>query len=80
MKSIKKYLQDPNIVATEVAQYTNSLLLPEDNEETVQKYPEEQRSATGKLQDASLLLIKKWLRKLFVRPDKMNDKDYKKLV
>ena len=60
--------------------YTKYLLVLEDNKETVQKYLEEQRSETGKFQDTSLLLIKKCLEKLFVRPDKMIYKDYKKLV
>ena len=60
-KVLEKYLQGLNTVATKVAQYTNSLLLPEDNKETVQKYLEEQRSETGRLQDASLPLIKRWL-------------------
>ena len=67
-------------MATKVAQYTNSLLLPEDNKETVQKYLEKKRSETGRLQDTSLPLIKRWLERPFVRPDKMNDEDYKKLV
>ena len=79
-KLMERHLQKNKGGATEVAQYTHALLLPENSTDTVEIYSEEHRSATGKLQDKRLPSIKQWLKRPFVKPEGMTDKDYKHLV
>ena len=79
-KALEKYLQKEKGAATKIAQYTNALLLPKDSKGMEEKYMENHRSITGKLQDEKLPLIKKWLEKPFIQPEGVDDQDYKKLV
>jgi hypothetical protein len=79
-KAMQKHLENVKNTGAEIAQYTNTLLLPKDDEEALEKYSEEHRSVTGKLQDERLPLIIKWLKQPFVNPNEMDNKDYKKLV
>ena len=72
--------KDPN--ATKVAQFTSQHILPdiEAEKETGIEYPESQRTKGGILQDDRLLLVKQWLKKPFVQPAEIDDREYKKLV
>lgn len=68
-------------IRNELAQYTNHLILPDimDDGET-EKYPEDQRTKSGKMQDERLPLLKRWLQRPFVKPAEVEELEYRRLV
>jgi hypothetical protein len=65
-----------------ISQFTNELLLPDDEQIDArdEKYPDDQRTRTGRMQDERLPLLKQWLQKPFVKPADMEEYEYRKLV
>jgi hypothetical protein len=67
----------------QVLQYANELLLPDkseiENDDSL-KYPEEQRTKGGQLQDNRLPLVKEWLTNPFERNPALDDREYRSVV
>src|SRR5271169_1013421 len=87
LTNLQQRLQVEKSVASELeelVQYTNQYLLPEkdvqNGGDSLDPYPEDHRTVGAKLQDERLSMVIDWLKKPFVRPEGLDDREYKRLV